>query len=325
MKKIIHDCDHEINRKLGEFKTKRNILNVEDNQFIDCLTIKTWDVFYYYFRENRSLLDKNTLFNRKYLGERLLFSKEMFISDQLNFLHSLMRGVYELFFILNDPSQTPECVNIDVIEKIDHLTRDKNTVHSFLWIERVMPASMCRDIIQDSQFINVRDKITNGLEFIDNALKTHIDEINLCAGKSKSDLLDVIAKASEVNIEITDYERKLQEYKQEYNFVLLSKAFNNIRNTKKIEKLFAYIRFLIPVFVLVLIPIYLYITRIEHDVTQWRDVFIFLPLITLEVLAFYFMRLFYLEVKSVKSQILQIDIRLSLCEFIQDYVEKKRV
>lgn len=74
---------------------------------------------------------------------------------------------------------------------------------------------------------------------------------------------------------------------------------------------------------MVLIPIYLYITRIEHDVTQWRDVFIFLPLITLEVLAFYFMRLFYLEIKSVKSQILQIDIRLSLCEFIQDYVEKK--
>lgn len=38
---------------------------------------------------------------------------------------------------------------------------------------------------------------------------------------------------------------------------------------------------------------------------------------------FYFMRLYYIEGKAIKAQLLQIEQRLSLCEFIHDYVEKK--
>lgn len=35
------------------------------------------------------------------------------------------------------------------------------------------------------------------------------------------------------------------------------------------------------------------------------------------------MRLFYVEVKSIKSQLIQIDLRLNLCEFIYDYIETR--
>ena len=35
------------------------------------------------------------------------------------------------------------------------------------------------------------------------------------------------------------------------------------------------------------------------------------------------MRLYYSEVKTLNTQLLQIDHRLSLCEFIHDYIEKK--
>ncbi|MNE42872.1 hypothetical protein D3C80_1370220 [compost metagenome] len=47
------------------------------------------------------------------------------------------------------------------------------------------------------------------------------------------------------------------------------------------------------------------------------------PVLTLEILIFYFMRLYYSEVRSIRAQLLQIDLRLSLCEFIHDFIEKK--
>ncbi len=40
---------------------------------------------------------------------------------------------------------------------------------------------------------------------------------------------------------------------------------------------------------------------------------------------FYFMRLYYIEGKAIKAQLLQIEQRLSLCEFIHDYVETKTI
>ncbi|MCK5961953.1 hypothetical protein KMY62_26195, partial [Klebsiella pneumoniae] len=49
----------------------------------------------------------------------------------------------------------------------------------------------------------------------------------------------------------------------------------------------------------------------------------YLPILSLELLFFYFMRLYYIEEKAIKAQILQIEQRLSLCEFIHDYVETK--
>ncbi|HBX9562478.1 TPA: hypothetical protein MIK52_29285, partial [Klebsiella pneumoniae] len=51
--------------------------------------------------------------------------------------------------------------------------------------------------------------------------------------------------------------------------------------------------------------------------------FYYLPILSLELLFFYFMRLYYIEGKAIKAQILQIEQRLSLCEFIHDYVETK--
>ncbi|HDE1948686.1 TPA: hypothetical protein PCF76_004648, partial [Klebsiella quasipneumoniae] len=51
--------------------------------------------------------------------------------------------------------------------------------------------------------------------------------------------------------------------------------------------------------------------------------FYFLPILSLELLFFYFMRLYYIEGKAIRAQMLQIEQRLSLCEFIHDYVETK--
>ncbi|ORJ18667.1 hypothetical protein BS639_24110 [Rouxiella silvae] len=73
------------------------------------------------------------------------------------------------------------------------------------------------------------------------------------------------------------------------------------------------------------------ITSLLNHKYKWLDVGVdmasliyYVPVVTLEVVIFYFMRLYYGEVRMIKTQLLQIDHRLSLCEFIHDYVEKRK-
>ncbi|MEE3649475.1 MULTISPECIES: hypothetical protein [unclassified Brenneria] len=116
---------------------------------------------------------------------------------------------------------------------------------------------------------------------------------------------------------------KLKEYNSNLNFALLSDAFNKIGKKKQKELFYSYVRFFIPTLFMVLIPLVSIFFRYDKGDPALKDVFIFGPLLTLEILLFYFMRLFYGELKNIKSQLLQIDMRLSLCEFIHDYVEKR--
>ncbi|HGM5807794.1 TPA: hypothetical protein ACKP33_004078 [Serratia marcescens] len=123
--------------------------------------------------------------------------------------------------------------------------------------------------------------------------------------------------------EISVINNKLSEHKSHFNFALLSKAFVNMKKSKEKEKIFAYGRLWIVLLVLFSIPLSLIIFDANSNSLNWSRVFYYIPFVTLELLLFYIMRLFYLEVGSIKAQILQIDIRLSLCEFIHDYIEKR--
>ena len=46
-----------------------------------------------------------------------------------------------------------------------------------------------------------------------------------------------------------------------------------------------------------------------------------LPLISIEVILIYFFRIILINHKSVKAQIMQIELRQTMCQFIQNYTE----
>ncbi|MBK4825921.1 hypothetical protein IMY97_23025 [Pectobacterium versatile] len=48
-----------------------------------------------------------------------------------------------------------------------------------------------------------------------------------------------------------------------------------------------------------------------------------LPIIAFEIALFYFTRVIYVEIKSLKAQITQIDHRIASCEFIRSYMKQK--
>ncbi|PEH72643.1 hypothetical protein CRM76_12240 [Edwardsiella tarda] len=49
-----------------------------------------------------------------------------------------------------------------------------------------------------------------------------------------------------------------------------------------------------------------------------------MPLATIELVFLYFFRLSYIDAKSIKTQVLQIDVRLSLCAFIHSYIDFRK-
>lgn len=110
------------------------------------------------------------------------------------------------------------------------------------------------------------------------------------------------------------------------NFVLLSKAFSKLLQTKQEEYRKNHNTVAFFSALLVVIPV----GALLNHILEWYKVEFnfsalayYLPILSLELLMFYFMRLYYIEGKAIKAQLLQIEQRLSLCEFIHDYVETK--
>lgn len=124
---------------------------------------------------------------------------------------------------------------------------------------------------------------------------------------------------------IAELKNKLDEYQTGFNFVRLHQGFSNLA-TKKICESKKLIFLLFTIGVLILLPICIelgvVLSKILSDeVLDLNHLILLIPLISLEIILIYFFRVVLLNYRSVKAQILQIELRQTLCEFIQSYVD----
>ncbi|WP_039917615.1 hypothetical protein [Cellvibrio mixtus] len=122
-------------------------------------------------------------------------------------------------------------------------------------------------------------------------------------------------------------DKKISELRTEYNFVGLYKGFEDLFKRKAAAKKdslkFVYMLsgFLILVpFLIVLSALVIqvfYFLNTENYLTLLK--FIGLPLISIEIFLLYCFRLKYAEVKSIDAQLLQLELRMSLCQFVESY------
>lgn len=179
-----------------------------------------------------------------------------------------------------------------------------------------MPYDIYRQFIASSDFQKARS-LTSDIDLERQKLKNEVENIILQAGSS-------IEYLDNVRQEANDLGERLTNIKREGNFKLLAKAFSTLRTGKSSEVVYAQLRMWTFVAFLILLPMFSF-WHFQQKLNN-PDFFTlvkYIPLISLEILFFYFMRLFYIEVKSLKSQLVQIDLRLNLCEFIYDYIETR--
>ncbi|HBZ0990537.1 TPA: hypothetical protein MJD06_22660 [Klebsiella pneumoniae] len=224
---------------------------------------------------------------------------------------------------------TPVFVDTRTLERLDQLSLFSDRNAQFLWIERSMPAALTMSIMSSEEFVTLK-KMANDVtgyeekfsQQINTGTQKAVEKIN----EISVNIDELITKAKDSQKDISEYVKKLNNFKSEFNFVLLSKAFSNLRDKKKKEY---DINNWIVIFFSILL-VFIPLMALMNHIVAWYPVELnlsalayYLPILSLELLMFYFMRLYYIEGKSIKAQMLQIDQRLSLCEFIHDYVETK--
>jgi hypothetical protein len=114
---------------------------------------------------------------------------------------------------------------------------------------------------------------------------------------------------------------KLETYETAFNFVGLYSGFKSLRATKVSERRWNFF-YLLVLGALLLVPIVVkFLSTLEAPATPAPDYVGLAALAGLELLILYFFRVALQNFKSVKAQLLQIDLRMTLCQFVQSYAE----
>jgi hypothetical protein len=117
----------------------------------------------------------------------------------------------------------------------------------------------------------------------------------------------------------------LKKYENAFNFVGLFEGFKQMANQKEAELL--KLRWIvIGLGVLTVAPVIaevvaLYVNRATFEAVRWAFGASVIPALSLTLLLVYFFRLAVRSADGAKSQLLQLELRKTLCQFIQSYVD----
>lgn len=117
----------------------------------------------------------------------------------------------------------------------------------------------------------------------------------------------------------------LDRYTTAFNFVGLFEGFDTLSQNKRTEKNIL-LSCLILFGILSISPVIaelIFIYYNYENIAKYQTMLMYsaLPVISIIVLLTYYFRIFLVNYKSVKSHLLQIELRKTLCRFIQDYAD----
>lgn len=150
------------------------------------------------------------------------------------------------------------------------------------------------------------------------------------------DLSGVLNKAEQLKIswdkEVEDKERSVNElkkslskYETAYNFIGLHNGFDDLAKNK-IEEKKSLLFWLRGLGALILLPVIVELTIILIHIDKISEIqngllISFIPLASIMALSVYYFRVLLFNHKSVNSQLMQIELRKTLCRFIQHYTD----
>tara|TARA_B100002003_G_scaffold26986_1_gene22392 strand:+ start:1030 stop:2100 length:1071 start_codon:yes stop_codon:yes gene_type:complete len=207
--------------------------------------------------------------------------------------------------------------------------------------------SMKNDLAME--FESARRFVFNNVESFEHNAKSQIEyairdmPISIFKAIANSDAIDslknfnsVSAKAEKLkehwDSELSEREARvnllkesLSKYENAFNFVGLYQGFDELSTEKKEERdgILLWLRVLSILIVLPIAAELVFVYMHLNNISAIRDgllVSIF-PTVSLVAISVYYFRVLLFNYKSVKSQILQIDLRKTLCRFIQNYSE----
>ncbi|MQB18416.1 hypothetical protein DXU77_25680 [Pseudomonas lactis] len=252
--------------------------------------------------------DEKCKFNIEHIGEHFLRRMQNFDvdSDDIDHIYiSSYRFLCELDFLIGEGRE----LSMELSSTLERVHEDMNsatgTVRSqLMYASYSMPISIAKELVNDSSIGVIKSFYQTKAEAL--KLKEQWDD-------------EIEAK----KVEVGHLKDKLDEYKVAFNFVGLHQGFSELSSAKKVEGKSLFLS-LLGLGGLILAPLLaemFFVMSIGMRELDAGYLFLFVPLISIEVILIYFFRIVLLNHRSVKAQIMQIELRMTLCQFIQSYAD----
>jgi len=228
----------------------------------------------------------------KYVDNIMVFSYRLLIEYEFN-----IEEGYEL-----NPDLSAIKAKVQVFDgESDDFFNSRITQATYLF-----PAQLIKRFLQDPNIQNFK-------AFEENAKK---------AEELKQEWDKELAEKKKAVKQLSD---KLDSYKTAFNFVGLYKGFESLVKEKRNDES-SLLKSLIGMGLLIVAPLVFELFYAAAGVYNGKalgtdHLVVFLALISIEFILIYFFRVVLQNYRSVKTQIMQIELRQTLCQFIQSYAE----
>ena len=263
-----------------------------------------------YIHKNPDSWSERCRFNIKWIGDQFIDGLGAYQASSSQGIDSIYTNCYRFlcefdFFIGPGKELSFELRSLGTSIQNDALKLDSDVSSQIIYASYVMPANLVKE------FINSQDIA------VFSTFSEKVEESKKLKSQWDTELQD---KESSVN----DLKDKLDEYKVGFNFVGLYKGFNDLADKKEQERKFL-LKSLLGLGAMILTPlgIQFVVSLLKTSNTAFvlTDLLTLLPLISVEIILVYFFRIVLHNYKATKTQIVQIELRQTLCQFIQSYAQ----
>ena len=218
---------------------------------------------------------------------------------------SCFRFLFELYLsIKNDLAMEFERARKFVIKNIGKF--EQSAAEQIEYAIHEMPTKILKDILNSEEIGSIKE----------------FNKFGARAEGLKHEWQEEIDKKTN---EVKTLKDTLDSYRNAFNFVGLYDGFNDLAVEKRNEA-DSLIKWMILLAVLATIPVAIelwFIYRNLNNITEVRDALIvsIFPTLSLLAICIYYFRIILANYRSLKAQLLQIELRKTLCRFIQHYAD----
>ncbi|TFH79010.1 hypothetical protein [Pseudomonas kribbensis] len=261
-----------------------------------------------FFKTNPHDFDVTCQFNIKLIGDRFYSDISDSRIDEVgieNIFTSCYRFLSELAFYKD--GNFPGNVAYEVHRTLEKIQYEASEIparvkNQLVYADNFMPVALAKSYLNKADFglIKSFDEKHSGLGKV-------VEELNTKLEASKK--------------EVGALHDALKNYENAFNFVGLHKGFNDIARSKRRS---SYLSICIMA-VLACLMILPFLWKIWHVVNNESssafNTELFMAFLGYDLLLLYFFRVVFQGYKSVKGQLVQLDLRKAVCQFIQSYAD----
>ncbi|UMO89365.1 hypothetical protein HP572_07545 [Pectobacterium sp. PL64] len=336
--KRVMDIKDAIYERYPEAKLQSNsIYNKITENKDESLFICLCSLFFGLYARDRINLNKNTQYNNHVLDSNLLTDIELDIlknasGDSLRLVRNeLVRRMLNIIlefsfwdrydYILHFANSEKETIdyiydNFLLESGLDYLNYKSSlsfkSINFFLEKGKVERAHDL--VVKNEKIINELASQTARIK----SLKRDVDKLEKSLGGVESTLQVNLLKESFIRIK-DSISSQLIDANKKYSRLMILTIFSPL--------LFLVLSFLVHVFVPFLMNLINY-NKVDDYISSVSFglesvIFYTLPVLAFEMVLLYFSRVMYVDLKSLKAQMIQIEHRIASCEFIRSYVKQK--